>query len=154
MQKVISKNHRVITTIFNFYKFLIYHFLFYLKLGVKNGKNIMHLQYNTQEVENVLIFSLQEEKITHDLASDLKETIFLKITEGFSKIVLDMSNVKEIDSSGLGALLFGKRQANGNEGDLKLVGVSEAVENMIRIAQLTRVFETYKGIKEAIKALK
>lgn len=114
----------------------------------------MQLQYNTQELEGVLIFSLQEEKITHDLASDLKELIFLKIAEGFSKIVLDLSKVKEIDSSGLGALLFGKRQANGNAGDLRLVGVSEAVENMIRIAQLSRVFESYKSIKEAVKALK
>ena len=114
----------------------------------------MQLQYNTQEIEGKLIFSLQEEKITHDLASNLKELIFLKIAEGHSKIVLDLTKVKEIDSSGLGALLFGKRQATGSNGDLLLVGTSDAVENMIRIAQLSRVFQTYKSTKDAIDALK
>ena len=114
----------------------------------------MQLQYNTQEIEGKLVFSLQEEKITHELASKLKELIFLKIAEGHSKIVLDLTKVKEIDSSGLGALLFGKRQATGSGGDLLLVGTSETVENMIRIAQLSRVFQSYKNVKDAVESLK
>jgi anti-anti-sigma factor len=62
--------------------------------------------------------------------------------------------VTEIDSAGLGALLFGKRQATGIEGELKLVGASESVQNMIRIAQLSRVFEMHSSIEEAISAFK
>ena len=143
-----------ITTIFNFPKFLILHLFSYLKLGIKNGINAMQLRYKSQETDGVLVFSLEEESISHDLASELKELVFLKIAEGFTKIVLDLSDVKEIDSSGLGALLFGKRQASGNQGDLRLVGASESVQNMIRIAQLSRVFEIHDTVQEAIEAFK
>lgn len=112
----------------------------------------MGLQYNTQEKEDVLIFSIEEEKITLDHAAVLKETIFLKIAEGYSKIILDLSQVKEIDSSGLGALLFAKRQADGSQGDLKLAAASESVQNMIRIAQLSRVFDLHNSVEEAFEA--
>lgn len=112
----------------------------------------MELRYNTQEKDGVLIFSVDEEKITHDLSIDFKEAILLNIAEGYTKIVLDLSKVKEIDSSGLGALLFGKRQAGGKDGDLKLVGASETVQSMIRIAQLSRVFDLHKSIPDALKA--
>lgn len=150
----ISKKEVKITTIFNFYKFLIPHLIFCLKLGVKNGINAMQLRYKTQETNGVLVFSFEEESISHDLVPELKELIFLKIAEGYSKLVLDLTKVNEIDSSGLGALLFAKRQASGNEGDLRLVGVSESVQNMIRIAQFSRVFEMHKSIQEAVDAFK
>lgn len=114
----------------------------------------MELKYGTQEKNGILIFLIEEEKITHDLSIDFKEAILLKIAEGHSKIILDLSKVKEIDSSGLGALLFGKRQASGNDGDLKLVGVSETVQNMIRIAQLSRVFDMHNSVQDAVKAFK
>jgi anti-sigma B factor antagonist len=153
-EMTISKMVKKITTIFNFPKFLIPHLIFCLKLGVKNGINAMQLRYKTQETDGVLVFSFEEESISHDLASELKELVFLKIAEGFSKIVFDLTSVKEIDSSGLGALLFGKRQASGNEGDLRLVGVSESVQNMIRIAQLSRVFEIHSSIQKAVDAFK
>ncbi len=114
----------------------------------------MKLDYSTQKKDDVLIFLIEEEKITHDNSPDLKETIILKIAEGHSKMILDLSKVTDIDSSGLGALLFGKRQANGIEGELKLVGASESVQNMIRIAQLSRVFEIHNSIEEALAAFK
>lgn len=114
----------------------------------------MDLKYSTQEKDGILIFLVDEEKIKHDLHIDFKEAILLKIAEGYTKIVLDLSKVEEIDSSGLGALLFGKRQAGGNQGDLKLVGASEAVQNIIRIAQLSRVFDLHNSIQEAVDAFK
>jgi len=153
-QLTISQMGMKISTIFNFPNFLIPHLIFCLKLVIKNGINAMQLRYKTQETDGVLVFSFEEESISHDLASELKELVFLKIAEGYSKIVLDLTKVKEIDSSGLGALLFGKRQASGNEGDLRLVGVSESVRNMIRIAQLSRVLEMHKSIQEAVDAFK
>lgn len=114
----------------------------------------MALRFDTQEKDGILIFLIEEETITRELSIDLKEAILLKIAEGHTKIILDLSKVKEIDSSGLGALLFGKRQAGGNDGDLKLVGASETVQNMIRIAQLSRVFDLHNSIPEAVSAFK
>lgn len=114
----------------------------------------MKLDYSTQEKNGVLILSLKEEKITHDNSPFLKESLILKITEGHAKIILDLSKVTEIDSSGLGALLFGKRQASSVEGELRLAGASESVQNMIRIAQLSRVFEMHNSIEDALKAFK
>ena len=114
----------------------------------------MGLKYSKEVTDNIMIFKINEEEVNHDIASELKEKIFFHMAEGNLNIILDLSKVKTVDSSGLGSLLFSKRQAKGNNGDVKLVGVSESVQNMIRIAQLSRVFEMYEKIEEAIEAYK
>jgi anti-sigma B factor antagonist len=78
--------------------------------------------------------------------------MFLEIANGNIKIILDMNNVSEIDSSGLGALLFGKRQADNAGGNIVLVAVHPSVQSIIRIAQLSRVFDMYNSVDEALSA--
>lgn len=114
----------------------------------------MDLKYSTREFDGINVFTLEFEELNHELASELKEIMFTKISEGRNKFILDLSNVKTVDSSGLGSLLFGKRQANSQNGDLLLVGVAESVQNLLRIAQLSRVFEIYDNVDDALTALK
>jgi anti-sigma B factor antagonist len=114
----------------------------------------MGLRYSTELADDVMILKINEQEVNHELASELKEKIFLHLAEGNLNIVLDLSKVNSVDSSGLGSLLFSKRQANAHNGDVKLVGVSESVRNMIRIAQLFRVFEMFEKVEQAVDAYK
>lgn len=101
----------------------------------------------------VSLLKVLENKIDMNDTVDLKEKIFLEITNGNSRIVLDLSNVEEMDSSGLGALLFGKRQANAAKGDLVLLNANKKVKTILRIAQLSHVFNTFDSPEEAIEFL-
>lgn len=114
----------------------------------------MEIQLESKKENGVVVLSIKDREINHNNSASLKEKIFLEIADGNNKIVLDLQKVTEMDSSGLGALLFGKRQANNSGGNIVLVSVQPAVQSLLRIAQLTRVFEVYNTVKEAIKFYK
>ncbi len=113
----------------------------------------MQLSYSTSKIEDVLIFTIENEVLNHTVSSQLKETILMEFTGECENIILDLSNVKEMDSSGLGALLFGKRQAHNCGGDLYLVGVAPSIMNMMQIAQLSRSFAFFDTLEEALESL-
>lgn len=110
----------------------------------------MEIQVKTKKMDDAILLTVMEPNLNHENAASLKEKLFLEIADGNSKIILDLANVERMDSSGLGALLFGKRQANNAGGDLVLVSAQPAVVDMIRIAQLSRVFELFPTTAEAL----
>ncbi|MEJ2050307.1 MAG: STAS domain-containing protein [Calditrichota bacterium] len=113
----------------------------------------MDIQYDFKKQDEVLIFTILDKDITHQNAASLKEKLFVEIAQGHNRIILDLKDVNELDSSGLGALLFGKRQADNAGGNILLVAVKPSVQSMIRIAQLSRVFASYETVEEAMKEL-
>jgi anti-anti-sigma factor len=112
----------------------------------------MEIKAEIKKEKGVVVLSIKDQEISHNNSASLKEKIILEVADGHSKIVLDLKKVQQIDSSGLGALLFGKRQANSAGGNIVLVSVSPAVQSLLRIAQLTRVFDTFETVKDAIKS--
>ncbi len=114
----------------------------------------MDIQCTSQKKDNAVIFTIEDNEVNHNNAASLKEKLFLEIADGVKNIILDMKNVTDLDSSGLGALLFGKRQAENSGGSMMLVAVSDNIQTMLRIAQLSRVFESYPSIEDALSALK
>ncbi|RMG64244.1 MAG: anti-sigma factor antagonist [Calditrichaeota bacterium] len=113
----------------------------------------MNLNYALEVRQQARIVRLKAERVDHQVAARLKEVLYLQSREDPPAIVLDLSEVKEMDSSGLGALLFGKRQANARGGDLLLVGVAQAIGTMIQIAQLGHVFATFTSVDQALAFL-
>lgn len=113
----------------------------------------MDIQCKTEKKKGTLIFTITHRSVNHNNAASLKEKIFLEIADGNSKLVMDLTQVNEMDSSGLGALLFGKRQANNAGGNMVFVGVNQSIQTMIRIAQLARVFEIFPTLDEAVDSL-
>lgn len=114
----------------------------------------MKLKFETRIVDDILIVKLKEPAVLHDIAPYLKEQFFIFVSQGHQNIILDMEAVQKMDSSGLSALLFGKRQANTRGGDLFLIRVNEPVLKILQIAQFTRVFDIYDSEEEALAAFK
>ncbi len=114
----------------------------------------MKISTEVKDQEGVVVVSVNEETIDHSNSASFKEKLFLEIADGNSNIIINLQDVNEMDSSGLGALLFGKRQANHAGGDVILVAVQPAVHSMLRIAQLSRVFSIFDTIEEAVSSFK
>jgi anti-sigma B factor antagonist len=114
----------------------------------------MEIDVATETRDGLVIFTVNEEVVDHNNAASLKEKVFLEIADGENRIILNLNNISDLDSSGLGALLFGKRQAENAGGDMVLAGVSSSVRTMIRIAQLTHVFKIFPDVEKAIEFLR
>jgi anti-sigma B factor antagonist len=66
---------------------------------------------------------------------------------------VDLSDVRFIDSSGLGALVSGFKNAVTYKGSLALAGFQDQVRSMFELTRLNRVFDIYVSEQEALAIL-
>lgn len=67
-----------------------------------------------------------------------------------TQVVFDMSHMKFVDSSGLGALIACLRDANSRKGDLRLCGMSRSVRSLFELMRMHRVFSIYDAVDDAV----
>ncbi len=72
------------------------------------------------------------------------------IREGYVDILLNMSKVTWINSTGLGLLVSAYHTLKKNGGQLKICEVNERIDNILNVTQLKLVFETYEDCAEAL----
>jgi anti-sigma B factor antagonist len=83
-------------------------------------------------------------------AGAVKERLHQLIDEGKKKVVVDLSGVSWMNSSGLGILIGGLTTMRNAGGDLKLAGTTDKVQNLLMVTKLITIFESYDTIEEAV----
>ncbi len=74
------------------------------------------------------------------------------VLEAHTKVVLDLSGLRFMDSSGLGLLLSSLQKLNARGGDLKLCGLSKQVRMILEMVRLHRLLESHATREEAVRA--
>jgi anti-sigma B factor antagonist len=72
--------------------------------------------------------------------------------KGDKKILLNLGEVSYIDSSGIGEMVSGFTTITGHGGQLKLMGLSKRVKDLLQITKLYTVFEVYDQEADAIRS--
>ncbi len=104
-----------------------------------------------EQLEHVIIAHLDGQTLDASNAKDFKSEIAPSITAN-ARLILDLSNLKFVDSSGLGALLSCLRQLNAAGGDLKLYGMIKPVRALFELVRMHRVFEIFNTREEALRS--
>jgi anti-sigma B factor antagonist len=73
------------------------------------------------------------------------------IEEDKKNVIIDVSHVKFMNSSGLGMLIGGLTTVKKSEGRLILAGVTEKIESLLIITKLITIFETSDSVDDAVK---
>ncbi len=108
------------------------------------------MRYSEKEKGDIKIVQIQEAKLTSLEAPEMK-TAFLKMINDSEKIILvNLSDVDYMDSTGLGSLLFGLRQADANDREIIFCGLKPRVKSLVHIAHLDDVLEIYDTEEEAV----
>jgi anti-sigma B factor antagonist len=68
-----------------------------------------------------------------------------------AKVIFDLSSLKFVDTSGLGALLSCLRQLNAVGGDLMLFGMAKPVRALFELVRMHRVFDIFNTEEEALR---
>ncbi|MDY6849306.1 MAG: STAS domain-containing protein [Geoalkalibacter sp.] len=103
-----------------------------------------------EEKDDVVLMLVKEERLDAHNSGELKNQMLSLFEEGKNHIVIDLQEVRFIDSSGLGALVSGFKNASARNGNLKLCGLQPQVKSMFELTRLHRVFEIFSGIDEAL----
>jgi anti-sigma B factor antagonist len=85
-------------------------------------------------------------------ASALRENIRGLVAKGNKKILLNLSDVSYIDSSGIGELVSGFTTVTNQGGVLKLLGLTKRVKDLLQITKLYTVFEVFDDEAAAVRS--
>ena len=85
-------------------------------------------------------------------SGQLKDTVSAMINEQKKKILIDLSAVHFIDSSGLGMLVACLRSATKASGTLKITSLQKGPKKLFEVTRLDRVFEIFDDRDSAIKS--
>ncbi|MBS1490295.1 MAG: STAS domain-containing protein [Bacteroidetes bacterium] len=111
------------------------------------------MKYTIDKQEKYTLIRLHEEKLDSTVAPQLKSEMVTLHAEGVRNIILDLSEVKYADSSGLSALLVGNRILQEEEGIFVLASLSDHTMKLIKISQLDSVLTILPSVEEGIDAV-
>jgi anti-sigma B factor antagonist len=110
------------------------------------------MRFEESKMGDVLIVKVLENRIAVDVASRFKQDLIEYATRGNRIIVLDLREVTFIDSSGLGALI-GSLKFIGDDGEIVLCGVRDAVASMLKLTRMNKIFRMFLSAEDAAHAL-
>ncbi len=111
------------------------------------------MKYTIDKQEKYSLLALHEDKMDSSIAPNLKSEMITLHAEGIRNIILDLTEVKYTDSSGLSALLVGNRIFQEDGGIFVLSGLSEHTMKLIKISQLDSVLHILPTVEEAIDSV-
>lgn len=108
------------------------------------------MKYSIDKQERYSIFTLDEENLNSLVAPLLKSAFVILSNEGVRNLIFDLSKVKYVDSSGLGAILTANRLWNAL-GSFILTGVEHpSVKKLIEISRLNSVLTIIPTVSESV----
>ncbi len=111
------------------------------------------MKYSIDKHEKYTLLSLEEEKLDTLLAPKLKSEFITLFQSGVPNLILDMSQVRYVDSSGLSSILVANRLAGEVEGFLVLAALSDHVMKLITISRLDTILNITPSVEEGIDAI-
>ena len=111
------------------------------------------MKFTVEKQDKYTLLQLLDEKLDSTLAPKLKSELVTYHAEGMKNLILDLSNVKYSDSSGLSALLVANRLCSDSNGIFVLSGVKDHVMKLIKISQLDSVLNMMPTVDEAVDAI-
>ncbi len=110
------------------------------------------MNFNLDERYNSVVITLKGNVMggpdgskLHDKLHELKEA-------GKTNIVVDLSKVKFMNSSGLGMLISAMTTMRNAGGDLRLANVADRIQSLLVVTKLITVFKHFPSVEEAAKS--
>ena len=122
------------------------------------GKKSQGLSVTALDADKTVIISFNDRSlnfyVTDSLKESLKDTINAKIDEGFKHFVLNLENVKIIDSCGVGLIIVANNVTAAKSTKLYLCNIKPfiiKIFDIMRISKHLAIFETEDDALNAVK---
>ncbi len=83
-----------------------------------------------------------------------RDTIYNLIEDGIKNVVVNLADVKRMNSTGLGILIQALTSLKNKGGNLKLAGINETMEGILVMTKLDTIFETFETAEGAAQSFK
>ena len=110
------------------------------------------LDVKERQAGDVTILDLRGEVRIGEGSIALRDAIRNLADSGKKKLLLNLAGVSYIDSSGIGELIANYTTVTRQGGQLKLLKLTDRVQNLLVITKLLTVFDAYEDEAEALKS--
>ena len=101
-------------------------------------------------VNNVAVLKVHGDIVLNGFGPDLSDKVRNLLEQDWRGIVLDLSDVRYVDSGGIGELVESLTAARHRGRSIKLLGVTERLNDLLVITKLLNVFECFDSEMEAV----
>ena len=109
------------------------------------------MKYEVDKQERYTVMSLKDANVNSLVAPDLKSEFVVLSNEGITNLIVDLSGVEYIDSSGLSAILTANRVFKANQGTMVVTGIKHpAVKKLFEISRLDTVINVVPTLEESV----
>jgi anti-sigma B factor antagonist len=110
------------------------------------------VKLNTRKVGDVTVVDAVGRITLGEGASTFRDAIRDLSAKGDKKLLVNLSDVSYIDSSGIGEMVSGFTTVTNHGGQLKLLGLSKRVKDLLQITKLYTVFEVFEDEASAVRS--
>ncbi len=109
--------------------------------------------YTIEKKEKYAQINLKDEKLDSHISPSLKSELVVLNSEGFKNIIIDLTDTRYCDSSGLSAILVANRLCKNSGGTFVLTCLQRSVMKLISISQLDTILNIAPTVSEAVDLL-
>ena len=112
------------------------------------------MKIKVHEKYEAVIIELKGNVMGGPETQEFSELVHKLLDEGKKNIIVDLSGVKFMNSSGLGMLISGYTSVKNSDGKFVIAGATEKINSLLVITKLITIFDSYKTVDEAIENFK
>lgn len=109
-------------------------------------------EVSSHTTKDVLVIALKGKMVLERKPHEVMKTVIDSLKEGHENFLIDLQEVKMIDSSGIGELFAIQHAVKEKGGTLRLLHLDDRVGKVLHMAQLHQMVEIYSNEKEALSS--
>ena len=110
------------------------------------------MELTRREDGDITILTVNGDLVIGDPETTFKRTVTQLLEEGRVNLLVDLSSVGFLDSSGLGALVRALTQSQKEGGQTKLLNAGPQVRKLLQMTKLDSVFEIHSDLEAAVSS--
>jgi len=110
------------------------------------------MELKSREDGDITILTVTGDLVIGEPETTFKKTVTRLLEEGRVNLLVDLSNVGFLDSSGLGALVRALTQSQKEGGQTKLLNAGPQVRKLLQMTKLDSVFEMHSDLEAAVSS--
>jgi anti-sigma B factor antagonist len=105
---------------------------------------------NERTIGNAIVLDVTGHITTGRGTTEFRDRINSLIARAHNRIVINLAGVSHVDSAGLGELLAARTTASATGGQIRLVNLTQRIDQLLIVTKLSTVFEVYVSENEAL----
>ena len=111
------------------------------------------MEATVEKIGEITLLTPAGERLDAIVAKEFKNHV-AAVLDPASKVVIDMSRLRFVDSTGLGAIISFLKQSKEAGGDLKLCGISPSIRKLIELVRVDKIVEIFETKEEAVRSFR